>query len=273
MKAVMMQQGLWAVLKGGKADEDEKADIKNQDLQDKAYSTLILSLNDRVLREVSKEETAAVVWNKLESLYMTKSLANRLLLKQKLFTFRFMESRSIGEQLEEFAKCVDDLENIDEAIKDEDKALMLLNSLPKSFEQFKDAILLGRDSKVTYEEVHSALKMKEFQKAASKTIDPAAEGLNVKEELKKSGKKKFQKKQKPWKEKSGEEKETRSCHYCKKPGHLKKNRYALKKKQHEQLTASNTADVVEEVQLAEALNIADEISEMCGSWIVDAVST
>ena len=223
MKAVMMQQGLWGVLKGEAAEEDEKAGTKKQDLQDKAYSTLILSLSDRVLREVSKEEAAAVVWKKLESLYITKSLTNRLLLKQKLFTFKFSESRSIGEQLEEFAKCVDDLENIEEEIKDEDKALMLLNSLPKSFEQFKDAILLGRDSKVTYEEVHSALKMKEFQKATTKTIDPAAESLNVKEDSMKSGKKKSQKKQKPWKEKGGEEKETRSCHYCKKPGNLKKH--------------------------------------------------
>ena len=125
MKAVMMQQGLWDVLKS-KADADkEKGEIKSQDLQDKAYSTLILSLSDRVLREVSKEETAAGVWAKLESLYMTKSLTNRLLLKQKLFTFKFSESGNIGEQLEEFSKCVDDLENIEEAIKDEDKVLML----------------------------------------------------------------------------------------------------------------------------------------------------
>ena len=165
MKDVMMQQGLWDVLKGGKEGAEEKADVKKSDLHDKAYSTLVLSLSDRVLREVSK----------LESIYMTKSLTNRLHLKQKLFTFRFFDSRSIGEQLEEFAKCIDDLENIDEVIKDEDKALMLLNSLPKSYDQFKDAILLGRDSKITYEEVHSALKLKEFQKRVVKLVDPVAE--------------------------------------------------------------------------------------------------
>ena len=164
MKAVMMQQGLWDVLKGGKEEAEEKTDIKKSNLHDKAYGTLILNLSDRVLREVSKLETAAKVWAKLESIYMTKSLTNRLHLKQKLFTFKFSDSRSIGEQLEEFAKCIDDLENIDEVIKDEDKALMFLNSLPKSYDQFKDVILLGRDSKITYEEVHSALKLKESRK-------------------------------------------------------------------------------------------------------------
>ena len=54
---------------------------------------------------------------------------------------------------------------MDDAIKDEDKVLMLLNALPQSFEQFKDSILLGRDSKVTLEEVYSALKLKNVQKS------------------------------------------------------------------------------------------------------------
>ncbi|PWA46858.1 zinc finger, CCHC-type [Artemisia annua] len=55
-------------------------------LMKKAYSTLILCLGDRVLREVTKETSAAGIWAKLTSLYMTKSLANRLYLKKKLYT-------------------------------------------------------------------------------------------------------------------------------------------------------------------------------------------
>lgn len=115
------------------------------------------------------------VWAKLEAIYQTKSLANRLHLKQKLFTFKISESKSILEQFKDFGKCVDDLEMIEEKIKDEDKALMLLNSLPACYEQFKDAILLGRDSKLTYEEVYSASKLMEIQKSGSKSVDTAAE--------------------------------------------------------------------------------------------------
>ena len=81
---------------------------------------------------------------------MTKSLANRLHLKQKMLTFKIVDGKGLLEQLEEFGKCLDDLENIDEEIKDEDKALMLLNSLPKSYKRFKDAMLLGRESKISY---------------------------------------------------------------------------------------------------------------------------
>ena len=216
MKAILMQQGLWEILNQGSKEEekpepDEKEKAKLQGMQYRAYNTLILNLTDRVLREVSKEETAAGVWSKLESLYMTKSLANRLHLKQKLLTFKITDGKSVAEQLEEFSKCIDDLESIDEEIKDEDKALMLLNALPKSYEHFKDAMLLGRGSKITYEEVHSALKLKDFQRTTTKSSDPLAESLYMKHSEKKGKKKKFQKKQEKDKNEGG--KETRSCHY------------------------------------------------------------
>ncbi|GJU22119.1 retrovirus-related pol polyprotein from transposon TNT 1-94, partial [Tanacetum coccineum] len=57
------------------------------DVYKKAHSALLLCLDNKVLREVNKEDSAAGVWLKLETLYMTKSLANKLYLKKKLFTF------------------------------------------------------------------------------------------------------------------------------------------------------------------------------------------
>ncbi|XP_073138900.1 uncharacterized protein [Henckelia pumila] len=62
--------------------------IKNKDeLLEKAHSAIILFLGDRPLWEVAREESAAAVWLKLENLYMTKSLANRLYMKQMLYSF------------------------------------------------------------------------------------------------------------------------------------------------------------------------------------------
>ncbi|MFQ6663319.1 hypothetical protein Gotur_030888, partial [Gossypium turneri] len=39
-------------------------------------------------KEVLMEKTSSALWKRLETLYVTKSLANRLVLKQRLFTFR-----------------------------------------------------------------------------------------------------------------------------------------------------------------------------------------
>ncbi|GAA0149452.1 hypothetical protein LIER_08616 [Lithospermum erythrorhizon] len=44
-----------------------------------------LSLEDDIITEVAEQDTIASLWCKLESLYVTKSLTNKLLLKQCLF--------------------------------------------------------------------------------------------------------------------------------------------------------------------------------------------
>ncbi|GJT65101.1 hypothetical protein Tco_1016581, partial [Tanacetum coccineum] len=69
-----------------------------------------------VLREVTGETTAAGVWSKLETLYMTKSLANKLYLKKKLYTFYMPVRRKISEHIDEFNKIVLDLANIEDVL-------------------------------------------------------------------------------------------------------------------------------------------------------------
>ena len=80
---MLKQQGLWAPLARKSADPitDEMAV-----LEEKAHSTILLCLADDIITEVAEEETAQGMWVKLESLYMTKSLTNKLLLKQRLLS-------------------------------------------------------------------------------------------------------------------------------------------------------------------------------------------
>nr|GFA25515.1 retrovirus-related Pol polyprotein from transposon TNT 1-94 [Tanacetum cinerariifolium] len=56
-------------------------------LDEKALATIQLFLTREVLREVIHETIAAGLWLKLESLYITKSLANKIRLKDRLYTF------------------------------------------------------------------------------------------------------------------------------------------------------------------------------------------
>lgn len=275
MKAVLIQQGLWEALRteedqkeGEENQKDEKEVLKKQEQRERAHSAIILSLGDRVLREVCKEKTAVALWAKLDSIYMTKSLANRLYMKQKLYSFKIVEGKGISEQLEDFAKALDDLENIDVEIKDEDKAIILLNALPKSFEQLKDAMLYGRENTITYDEVQVALKTKEINKVSVKPLDPASESLNIRANDKKFSKKKGKGKFKSGKEKDEPAKETRSCHYCKKTGHLKKNCYSWKRKKEEKAATQNNADIAQEIQSAEVLNVIENDISNC--WIMDS---
>jgi len=92
-----VHQGLKDAL-NGETNLDLKMEGKDKKiLLDKAHSAIILSLGDKVLRQVSKERNAAGIWSKLEDLYMTKSLVNRLYLKQALYSFKMLENITVEE--------------------------------------------------------------------------------------------------------------------------------------------------------------------------------
>ncbi|MCH84872.1 cytochrome P450 [Trifolium medium] len=55
--------------------------------------------------------------------------------------------------LTQFNKIIDDLKNIKVKLDDENKNLILLSSLPRSFELYKDALLYGKEDNITLEEV------------------------------------------------------------------------------------------------------------------------
>ncbi|GJV06418.1 retrovirus-related pol polyprotein from transposon TNT 1-94 [Tanacetum coccineum] len=143
MHALLIQHGCEAALEV--LPEDMEAQAKTE-LNKKAHSAVILCLGNKVLREVTGETTAAGVWSKLETLYMTKSLANKLYLKKKLYTFSMPAGRKISEHIDEFNKIVLDLANIEVKFEDEDLALLLLTSLPASYKHFVDILLYGREA-------------------------------------------------------------------------------------------------------------------------------
>jgi hypothetical protein len=156
------------------------------EMVDKARSVIVLCRGDKVLRDVAKEPTAASMWSKLESLYMTKSLAHRQFLKQQLYSFKMQQLYSFkmvesDRDGAEFNKILDDLENIEVHLEDEDedKAILLLCALPRSFESFKDTMLYGKEGIVTLEEVQAALRTKELTKSKDLRVDENSEGLSV----------------------------------------------------------------------------------------------
>nr|GEU73717.1 retrovirus-related Pol polyprotein from transposon TNT 1-94 [Tanacetum cinerariifolium] len=128
-------------------------------------------------REVTGETTAPGIWTKLETLYMTKSLANKLYLKKKLYTFYMPAGRKISEHIDEFNKIFLDLANIEVKFEDEDLALLLLTSLPASYEHFVDTLLYGQEA-FTLEDVMATLNSKEI-KERSKANGDDGEGLYV----------------------------------------------------------------------------------------------
>lgn len=169
MEALLITQGLGDALepiikKEGLEASTSSLSLTPQqaaEIDKKARSTIILSLGDSVIREVARERTVADLWAKLERVYMTKSLANRLYIKKRMFTLKMAEGSSLEDHIDEFNKVCDTLEIIYEGLDDEGKALLLVSSLPPSYSNFVDALMYGRQT-LSLDEVKAALNTREL---------------------------------------------------------------------------------------------------------------
>ena len=142
--------------KPSKMDGDEWNDIDFC-----AKVTIILCLLDKVLYNVMNEEITAGLWCRQESLYITKSLSNKLFIKKQLYSLQMKESTPILQQLNAFNRIL-------EVKLEEDKFLLLLSSLPSSYDHLETTIMYSNQT-LELEDVRQMLQNNEMMKKTYST--------------------------------------------------------------------------------------------------------
>ena len=140
-------------------------------------------LSDMILRKVMNEPTALGMWKALKRDYQTKTLPNRIYLKQQFASFKMEESKSIEENMDYFLKLIADLSSLNINVSDEDQAIQLLTSLPSQYEALVHTLKYGtgKDT-LTVMEVTSSAYTKEIelkQKGVLNKGKSGSEGLYV----------------------------------------------------------------------------------------------
>jgi hypothetical protein len=87
MHDLLVQQGVVKVLLGKAKQPVTITDEDWDEIDARALSAIRLCLVDDVLFNIVAEKTTVGLWTKLESLYMTKSLTNRIFLKRTIVQF------------------------------------------------------------------------------------------------------------------------------------------------------------------------------------------
>nr|GFA77124.1 retrovirus-related Pol polyprotein from transposon TNT 1-94 [Tanacetum cinerariifolium] len=198
----------------------------------------------------------------------TKAGLNKKAHSKKLYTFYMSAGRKISEHIDEFNKIVLDLENIKVKFEDEDLALLLLTSLPASFEHFVDTLLYGREA-LTLRDVMATLNLKEI-KERSKAKGDDGEGLYVRGRTDRRDSRQSRRKSRS-KSRGGRLK----CYICQSEDHLKRNcpknnrkqSTCYVKKDEQPRSSGSTYDNSEVMMVMTAQALLDWIIDLVYSWV------
>nr|KYP36341.1 Retrovirus-related Pol polyprotein from transposon TNT 1-94 [Cajanus cajan]KYP52429.1 Retrovirus-related Pol polyprotein from transposon TNT 1-94 [Cajanus cajan] len=206
----LVQQGLDCAL-----EEEKPCEMKDSEwstIQKKAVSTIRLALAPQIKVTVLKETSPRKLWNLLEGKFASTTLTNRLMMKMDLYSLKMEDEGNVFDHINKFNELVSRLMNAGETIKDEEQALLILASLPKSYKSLVQSLLAGK-STLLLDEVIRALKENQQMMGGDKSSGDSQILLAKGERGKKYGDqhgRRFQPK----------DMSNIQCHYCGEFGHI-----------------------------------------------------
>ena len=200
-KMALIKDGLWGIVNGTEVVPTEGAErqAKFAARKDKALAIIVLAIEPSLLYLIGADPTyPGVVWKALADQFQCKTWANKLELKRKLFSMRLADWGSVQDHVKSMTELCDELSVIVEPVKEEDRVVYLLASLPECYSVLVTALEASIEvptlAVVTERLLHEETKMK------SRLKQPSLEGALTT---------RFKKKLR--------------CHFCSKPGHFKKD--------------------------------------------------
>lgn len=166
MKSVLIHSSLWNIV-FGKSTRDEAKNVSEwNQLDEKALATITLSVKASQLNHLKLCKTSNEAWKRLEDIHRPSGPVRKVSLYKKLLNSRMTDSEDMSCFLNDFSNAVDKLSEVGIELQDELIVIILLSSLPKSYEQFVVA-METRDSLPKFQ----ILKVKLLEEAERKNQD------------------------------------------------------------------------------------------------------
>lgn len=273
MQAILRKDNCLAAI--GDRPKEITDDGKWNDMDGNAIANLHLALADGVLSSIAEKKTAKEIWDTLTKLYEAKSLHTKIFLKRKLYTLRMAESSSVTDHINILNTLFAQLTSLGYKIEENERAELLLQSLPDSYDQLiiniannnVVEILRFEDVAGAVLEEESRRKNKEDRLVNSQQAEALSMTRGRSTERGPSGS------QSNGRSKSRSKKKNIFCFNCGKRGHIKKDCWS--KKGGEKNSQGNVASTSDngDILFSEATTVAEGRQKLTDVWIMDSGAT
>ncbi|RDX71500.1 hypothetical protein CR513_49144, partial [Mucuna pruriens] len=134
-------------------------------MDDNVVANFHLAMTNLVFSSVAKKKIAKDIWDAFIKLYEVKSLHTKIFLKRKLYTLRMGESTSVTDHINQLNTLFAQLSAVDFNIVENERAELLLQSLPDSYDQLIINITNNNiDGNLHFEDVAGAILEEESRR-------------------------------------------------------------------------------------------------------------
>ena len=147
-RMALMREGLWRIVTGEETAPTRGGESKRAKFvlwQDRALAAIVLTVDPSLLYLIGNPESLVMIWKKLADQIEKKTWATRLDLHRKLHLLRLKDGESAQEHIKAMVELFDALSVAGETIKDEDRVVYLLASLPDSYNALVTALEANAD--------------------------------------------------------------------------------------------------------------------------------
>lgn len=226
----------------------------NSAKSDKARAMITLCVEDFHLSEITGCNNAKEVWDALQRTYKARSIANQLTLMKDLNSIRMGHNEPVAKYIGRARSLRDQLQAAGHAVDAKSVALAVLNGLPEQYSTLV-TVLETQAALPSLEELQAKALLTE-QRLNSEAPDHT--GSNAYYAA--AGKSSYRPGGRPG---GGKQRESRSCYYCNKKGHLKKDCLKLKADMKRQQQQQPMREVAFTATSSDYIAYNDE-------WIVDS---
>ena len=226
-----------------------------------------------VFHHVATETNAQTLWKNIEKMYQRKTAQNKTLSIRKLVNLKHREGRSVVEHLSDFQDLVNQLVAMKLVLDDELQALLLLSSLPESWETLVVSLSNSApDGALTLSQVKDSMFNEETRR---KDMGSSSSQALVTENR---GRSKSKGRSNKSKDRSQSQPQRKfKCFHCGE-GHIKRNCKSWKNKekkdsrnQRPDEDENTTTPVVDrEVVLLSVEEEECHVADSCVEWVIDS---